>query len=50
MKEQEAEKQETEEKWWSNELFDADPDCEHHVVSAKSGGVKCLKCRGWFCF
>lgn len=32
------------------ELFDADPKCEHEIVDAPSGGVKCTKCTGWFCF
>ena len=32
------------------ELFDADPKCEHVVVPAGHSGVKCTKCRGWFCF
>lgn len=29
-------------------LYDADPNCEHHVVVQWSG-VKCSKCRGWYC-
>ena len=32
------------------ELFDADPNCKHDTVDAPGGGVKCTKCRGWFCF
>lgn len=31
------------------ELFDADPECEHNIIS-KWSGVQCLKCNGWFCF
>ena len=31
-------------------LYDADPNCKHHVVEANGGGVKCTKCQGWFCF
>ena len=31
-------------------LFDADPNCKHDIVCAPGGGVKCTKCRGWFCF
>lgn len=31
-------------------LFDADPNCKHNVVPALGGGVKCTKCRGWFCY
>jgi len=32
------------------DLFGSDPNCEHEVVSAPGGGVKCKKCTGWFCF
>lgn len=32
-----------------NELWDADPKCQHHIVEAPGGGVKCTKCRGWCC-
>lgn len=32
------------------ELWNADPDCDHHIVSAPGGGVKCTNCSGWFCF
>ena len=35
---------------WTGELWDADPDCDHEVVNAPGGGVKCNKCPGWFCF
>jgi len=31
-------------------LFDADPECEHDMRDAPGGGIKCTKCRGWFCF
>lgn len=31
------------------ELWDPDPNCEHDIVNASGGGVKCTKCRGWFC-
>ncbi len=37
-------------KYKTEELYDADPKCEHEVYSAPSGGVKCKKCTGWFCF
>lgn len=48
MEKQESEvKQEKKNKW---ELWNADPDCEHEVVNAPGGGVKCKKCRGWFCY
>lgn len=33
-----------------DELWDADPDCEHEVVDAPGGGVKCTKCGGWCCY
>jgi hypothetical protein len=32
-----------------NELYDADPDCDHQII-AKWSGVECSKCGGWFCF
>jgi len=38
-----------EEKWNSDELFDADPNCKHEIEVLWSG-VKCKKCKGWFCF
>lgn len=33
-----------------SELWNADPNCEHNVVCAPGGGVKCTKCLGWFCY
>lgn len=33
----------------AEELYNADPDCEHNIVSASGGGVKCTKCNGWYC-
>lgn len=32
------------------ELFSADPDCLHWVKNAPGGGIRCVRCRGWFCF
>ncbi len=32
-----------------SDLWDADPDCQHEVVPASGGGVKCRKCQGWLC-
>ena len=33
------------------ELWEADPDCEHEIVDGDNySGVKCKKCKGWFCF
>ena len=31
-------------------LFDADENCNHEIVSASGGGIKCTKCKGWFCY
>ena len=33
-----------------DELYDADPNCVHDIYSCLSGGIKCKKCNGWFCF
>ena len=35
---------------YDGELYNADPNCEHNVVPQLSGGVKCTKCGGWFCY
>jgi hypothetical protein len=32
------------------ELWHADPNCQHDIRSAPGGGVKCSKCPGWFCY
>lgn len=41
------------ERWWplreGEELYGADPECDHEIVDQPHGGVKCLKCAGWFC-
>ena len=34
----------------SEVLWDADPRCEHKIVCAPGGGIKCTKCNGWFCY
>jgi hypothetical protein len=34
----------------THELYGADPNCDHEVVHAPGGGVKCKHCPGWFCF
>lgn len=39
----------THEETESEELYDADPNCKHNIVSQWSG-VKCSKCPGWFCY
>lgn len=33
-----------------DELWDADSNCNHNIVEDDSGGIKCTKCEGWFCF
>jgi hypothetical protein len=35
---------------YKDTLWEADPNCDHHVVCAPGGGVKCTKCTGWFCY
>ena len=35
---------------YTGDLHDADPNCKHFIVHANGGGVKCTKCRGWFCY
>ena len=32
----------------NEELFDADPDCDHNIVM-RSSGYGCTKCGGWYC-
>ena len=32
------------------ELFDADENCEHEIIGKPEGGIKCIKCHGWFCY
>ena len=31
-------------------LYNAKSDCDHYVTYASGGGVRCLKCPGWFCY
>lgn len=33
-----------------DELWGADPDCDHDIQAQPRGGVKCTKCAGWFCY
>jgi hypothetical protein len=33
-----------------NELWNCKPDCRHHIVSQRRGGILCTKCRGWCCY
>ena len=37
------------EEFETDELFDADPSCKHELVN-KWSGIKCKKCKGWFCY
>ena len=30
------------------QLYDADPDCDHHI-KIRWSGYGCIKCSGWFC-
>ena len=34
---------------WTQNLHDADPHCNHHIVTTLSG-VKCTQCHGWFTY
>lgn len=31
------------------DLWRANPNCEHIIVFGENGGVRCTKCRGWLC-
>jgi len=31
-------------------LWEADDNCDHEIVYPPGGGMKCRKCRGWFCY
>lgn len=33
-----------------DELWNADPNCQHETYCAPGGGIKCRKCPGWFCY
>lgn len=33
-----------------DELYDADPNCDHETVDVPGGGINCTKCHGWFCY
>ena len=35
------------------ELWGADPDCDHEIrakTMSEGGGIECVKCKGWFCY
>ena len=40
---------EPEEKGPHTDLWHADENCDHKVYAVRSGGVKCIKCQGWYC-
>ena len=31
------------------ELWGANPNCDHNIVFGDNGGIRCTKCRGWQC-
>lgn len=31
-------------------LYGGKPGCNHRIVACLSGGVRCTRCNGWFCF
>lgn len=33
----------------TEELYDADPNCDH-TIEALWSGIKCTRCKGWFCY
>ena len=39
-----------EENTYDDELWDSDENCDHNIIDAPGGGVKCTKCNGWFCY
>ena len=32
------------------ELWGADPDCWHELDPKMWSGIRCVKCKGWFCY
>lgn len=34
----------------TEELFDADPNCDHEEDVTCMSGIRCKKCGGWFCY
>lgn len=34
----------------ADELYGGNTGCDHYVVPASGGGVKCAKCTAWFCY
>lgn len=36
-------------KGYAGPLYHAKLDCDHEIIHAGGGGVKCRKCEGWFC-
>lgn len=37
-------------KFQVGELWDADPNCVHELDETCMSGIKCKRCRGWFCY
>ena len=35
---------------YNGELFSADLNCKHEIYAKMTGGIKCRKCPGWFCY
>lgn len=31
-------------------LYDADPNCNHELDPRGYNGIKCMHCKGWFCY
>lgn len=34
----------------TEELYEADADCNHVIKNSCGGGVECMRCGGWFCY
>lgn len=34
---------------WDGSLYSADPNCQHYITYAPGGGVRCIRCQGWYC-
>lgn len=30
-------------------LWSADPQCKHYITYGRGGGVRCIRCSGWYC-
>lgn len=36
--------------WGRHILYNARPSCEHEIQAQLSGGIRCIKCGGWYCY